>query len=315
MNNYEHIANTFTTPLTADLFYTVRYLENIHLYFWMLKDLAWANDYKFMGVTFGTIALMWIGVLFKHAFQLKSSEEMYFLTPVLFWLLGNYLWMYGELVYNSDSGFRPAGAFCMFRGIEIIIFYHLFCKIFKLMKLEPNETAIKMYNEAGLKATFSYFSTFRQYEHFHTLCWLGKDLCWNTNNKYLWFIFVIPTFVISGDFIRLCSYNKKMTIDMAHYIAQFMWVLANIVWAFGELFVLNVTDKKQYMFNPTTYSYRWCSAIILFCAWIPIIILYFFWIPLTYFGYIKKPIETKHDNDVVNPIQQNIELNTINNNA
>lgn len=100
---------------------------------------------------------------------------------------------------------------------------------------------------------------------------------------------------------------------MCHYVSQFLWVTANIVWAFGELFVINGNDLPQTMFDPSVYSWRWASSIILFCAWIPIILLYFAWIPLTYFGYIGHNRNSESDVDIVmNPIQ-NKQYNSIQN--
>ena len=47
---YQIIANTFTKPLTYKLFYSVRYIENIHLYWWLLKDLGWALGLANFGI-------------------------------------------------------------------------------------------------------------------------------------------------------------------------------------------------------------------------------------------------------------------------
>lgn len=294
----EKIANTFHSPLTSKLFFSVRYVENIHLYFWMLKDLAWSLDYRDFGMVFGTIAILWLGMLYWNAIKAKSTEEIYFLIPTSLWLIGNYLWMTGELVNSDDDYLRPKGSYCMIAGMCLTIFYHIFVKWLGLMELKPNEKAEKLYNENGLKSKYKYFTTFRQYEHFHTFCWLGKDLCWNTNFQLLWAIFVFPTIFISGDFILLTMDNPKLTIDLCHYIAQFMWVSANIVWAYGELFYTNETDHPQYLIKPNEYTFRWTSSLILTFAWIPIIILYFLWIPLTYYNKIMLNNNNNNDNEI-----------------
>jgi hypothetical protein len=43
----------------------------------------------------------------------------------------------------------------------------------------------------------------REYEHLHTLFWLGKDLSWNIVNPYSWVICMVPTFLIGADFIYM----------------------------------------------------------------------------------------------------------------
>jgi hypothetical protein len=315
----EQLANTFHSPLTSELFFSVRYVENIHLYFWLLKDLAWSLRYTDFGMTFGTIAVLWLGVLYYNAIKARSTEEMFFLIPSTLWLIGNYLWMMGELENNDDDVYRPKGKACMITGIIIVIAYHIGVKWLKLFQLQSNEHAEKLYNEAGLKSRFEYFSTFRQYEHFHMLCWLGKDLCWNADIQVLWALFVLPTFFISADFIYLTSKNPKMTIDMVHYISQFLWVTANICWAYQELFELSMTDKPQYLFNPNVYTFRWASSMLLTLAWLPLLILYCVWLPLTYFGKIKQSppsgptgvemTETFQHPNIANKFPANINVN------
>jgi hypothetical protein len=182
----------------------------------------------------------------------------------------------------------------MIAGIVVQICYHIFVKWLKWINLTPNEKAEQLYNETGLKSRFSYFTTFRQYEHFHMLCWIGKDLCWNADIKVLWFIFVLPTFFISADFIYLSSKNPRMVIDTSHYVAQFIWVTANIAWAYQELFLLSMSDKPQYLPHPNDHTFRWASSLLLTLAWIPIGLLYCVWLPLTAMGKIKH--DTQHVN-------------------
>lgn len=86
-------------------------------------------------------------------------------------------------------------------------FYHLVLKPFKILKPDPEMTA--KYEAAGLISRFSYFENWRQYEHAHTLFWLGKDWSWNSLDPYSWPIFLIPTVLIAVDFIYV-TWNKKV---------------------------------------------------------------------------------------------------------
>jgi hypothetical protein len=246
------LSTYFGVPET--IFFSVRYIDNIHLYLWLFKDLAWSLNYKNFGMAFGTLAILWLGVLYYYAIKSGTTEEIYFVVPTTFWLLGNYLWMMGNITYDDDDTYRPKGRACMITGIVIIMCYYIFCKIFKFINLNSNEKEDQIYNEVGLKSRFSFFKTFKQYEHFHMFCWLGKDLCWNGNVKVLWFLFVLPTFIISGDFIVLSIRNPVIIIDCAHYIAQFMWVTANISWAYQELFVDDMNDNPQNISHPHIHT-------------------------------------------------------------
>lgn len=285
------VANKFSILISHDLFFSVRYVENIHLYFWLLKDLAWSLRETNFGMTFGTVAVLWLGVLYYNAIKAWSTEEMYFLIPTTLWLVGNYLWMMGELENNDDAIYRPRGRYCMIAGIVVVVLYHITVKWLKCFTLIPNEKSEQLYNESGLKSRFSYFTTFRQYEHFHMLCWLCKDLCWNADIQIFWFIFVLPTFLISADFIYLSSKNPRMIIDTVHYIAQFMWVTANIAWAYQELFVPSMSDKPQYLPHPNEHTFRWGASLLLTLAWVPIGLLYCVWLPLTAMGKIKRDVQ------------------------
>lgn len=294
---YTSLTSSLEFLISSGVFFTVRYAENIHLYFWLFKDLAWSLRYTDFGMTFGTIAVIWLGVLYYNAIKTWSTEEIYFLIPTTLWLMGNYLWMMGELENNDDAIYRPQGRNCMIAGIVIVVVYHILVKWTKWLTLTSNEKAEQLYNENGLKSRFAYFSTFRQYEHFHMFCWLGKDLCWNANIQVLWCAFVLPTFFISADFIYLSAKNSKMIFDNAHYISQFIWVIANILWAYQELFLLNMSDKPQYLPHPNDHTFRWASSLLLVLAWIPIGILYFVWLPYVAIKKIKTNghVEIKSD--------------------
>ncbi len=50
----------------------------------------------------------------------------------------------------------------------------------------------------------------RQYEHAHTLCWLGKDLSWNQRVQSSWVLCLVPTILIAVDFIWV-TWNTKVS--------------------------------------------------------------------------------------------------------
>mmetsp|Transcript_13638 Transcript_13638/g.22756 ORF Transcript_13638/g.22756 Transcript_13638/m.22756 type:complete len:232 (+) Transcript_13638:494-1189(+) len=169
--------------------------------------------------------------------------------------------------------------------------YYLFLKPFKLLPMDVAMT--KKYAEADLHPRFSYFENWREYEHAHMLCWLGKDLAWDTTTQSLWIICLIPTFLIAFDFIWVTWQSKRMAIDCAHYVAQLIWVVGNGVWALGEVFTIpgNDDDSPPHSMwrgsKTATTKCRWWSSIILAAALVPIVCLYMVWLPLTCMGRIK----------------------------
>lgn len=146
-------------------YYTsIRGAENIHIYLWIAKDLSWALGNLYGGLLFGTLALCWCLVLLANAARLSNTEEVFFMFPTIFWLLGNYMWMYGELVNDDDEVFAPVGADLLVVGIAIVVFYHVILKNFYHHILKADDRTIQSYIDAGLTPRFSYFATWRQYE-------------------------------------------------------------------------------------------------------------------------------------------------------
>jgi hypothetical protein len=200
--------------------------------------------------------------------------------------------VYGE-VYNGDDDYVvPRAAIIMETAIALILLYHIVLRPFKLIP-EPSKEMIDKYESADLIPRFSYFRHWREYEHIHTLFWLGKDVSWNQSCAPAWIICLIPTFLIGADFIYMTWKTNKMTIDMAHYIAQLIWVLGNMLWAMGEVTAITgeTDDGTAYFIfslSPeAARQCRWYSAWLLFAAYVPIAMLYFVWLPLTCMGKIK----------------------------
>jgi hypothetical protein len=86
----------FTVPWSPQIYFSVRGSENFHIYLWIAKDLAWAQDWYFPALVFGIGALIWCAVLSYHAFRSNCSHEMYLIVGLIFWLSANFIWMAGK---------------------------------------------------------------------------------------------------------------------------------------------------------------------------------------------------------------------------
>ncbi len=198
--------------------------------------------------------------------------------------------MEGELVNHDDDYAAPNASHVFETAGALILLYHAVLRPLGLISY--NKKKAHLYESAGLVCRFSYFQTWRQYEHAHTLFWLGKDWSWNQLNPYTWFFFLVPTVLIAADFIYVTWKSKKMAIDCMHYIAQLMWVFGNLIWAVCELFELGSIDDAHVDFifdidTASVYQGRWYASWMLLCAYIPIIGLYMVWLPLTCSGRLK----------------------------
>lgn len=224
---------------------STRGMENIHIYIWILKDLAWCQLIEDLGMIFGSLALIWCGILFFFAYIEGNYEDMYMLVALTLWIFGNFWWMKGELVNGDDDVDAPQGGYIFMAALGWIVLYHLVLQPLGLFQNSVEKQ--KLHEDSRQQCRFSYFKTWRQYEHAHTFFWCGKDLGWNLANPILWIIFIIPTFLIGLDFI-VVTWNAGLVVDSAHYIAQLLWVCGNIVWAGSEVFLSNY-DTAYYIFQ------------------------------------------------------------------
>lgn len=178
----------------------------------------------------------------------------------------------------------------------MVVYYTI---ILPLSLLKPPHTVSEVFNEHGFTSPCpSVFPLWRDYENFHIVCWLGKDLAlyfylvYFIDDYFMWTVCVIPTALIGIHFIILTFFVKTSFVDHLHYYSQFMWLLANFVWAFGEIFKpFGVHDDAIPFttFNADSYStMRWWCSWLLVAALLPLMFMYLYWIPATYSGRIDR---------------------------
>jgi hypothetical protein len=135
-----------------------------------------------------------------------------------------------DSVYNT---YASQASYMLITAMVMVSTYYGIMKPFNLMPSNPRVDEI--YDGTGLQCRFpKFFKSWREYENIHILFWAGKDTAWNFGILPMWIIFAIPTFLIAFDFMWVSLMSKRGVIDHAHYVAQFMWVFANAVWALGE---------------------------------------------------------------------------------
>lgn len=277
-------------------------LSQIHIYVWILKDLAWASNMYYLGISAGTAAVSFILIL---AVACRHDAEEVFANFVLFlWIFGNFLWMSGEITIpplgmdakTDDNNFHDDGttffgddainaAAAMGLFIVALVLITLYYSVLSPRKyLTTHPIVIEYYERAGVKPRFpNLFRSMRQYEYLHMLFWIGKDLAWNRLWPVPWGIFFVLTFAVGADFVYI-TYQKGYWVDCAHYSAQFLWVLANFAWGLGEQFFKGYDNAIPLsVHNKLALSTgRWWAQLILVLAYVPLIALYL-WQILVYY--------------------------------
>lgn len=109
----------------------LRSIENLHIVFWLFKDVAWCLNIKLLGLTMiiPTLAVS-VYITLKNK---NIVSELYHNLAVSFWIIANSYWMISEF-YHFDS--RPLWGYTykhiavlpFAAGIFLLAYYYLFLR-------------------------------------------------------------------------------------------------------------------------------------------------------------------------------------------
>ena len=123
-----------------------------------------------------------------------------------------------------------------------ILLYFVILKPFRIFERLglPSQSSLAAHKEhftsVDIQPRFPCFANWREYEQIHILFWLGKDYAWNSIDAPLWYVCSISTLLIGVDFMWESAQQENAGIEFAHYLATFFWIIANMIWAIGEIF-------------------------------------------------------------------------------
>lgn len=315
-NNLEHCQpgicwlNAPDEPWSWSFYLSERGLDNIHIYFWITKDLCWVQSWFFAGIAIGSTACLYALLLAFRAIYWQRNISLFWIKIAEFlWLFANFWWMIGELhddhygyTDNDDNSivdkYTHEGGCMLIATMVWVSLYYIILKPLKLLDEEDNHDVDAT---SSLKPRFSFFfKTWNEYENVHIFFWAGKDTAWNWWIQSMWIVFFVPTFIIGIDFVYITLRTKRLVIDHAHYFAQFMWVLANAVWAGGEFLITPNHDDPVPLgrfSSEARHTSRWYSSWVVIGSYIPLVALYVMWFYHTYFGqaYLAKTRKPQSD--------------------
>mmetsp|Transcript_10844 Transcript_10844/g.16510 ORF Transcript_10844/g.16510 Transcript_10844/m.16510 type:complete len:410 (+) Transcript_10844:194-1423(+) len=293
----------FHTPdenWSISYYFSTRGQDSLHIYLWLLKDLSWVQAWYVSGHVFGALTITWAIYMIIKAIRSRSAEEIFVSVSQFLWLFGNFWWMLGELHDSKFPNEAPwydqyayeAGC-VVSAALAVISLYYFILKPLGIFPVDAITDA--EYDSPNLVCRFpGLFKSWREYENIHILFWAGKDLAWNLEILVMWCVFAVPTFFIALDFVFVSLWVKRGLIDHSHYCAQFLWVIANAVWAFGEFILTPDHDEPIEIekFNrEARLTSRWYSSWAVTFAFVPLVVLYFVWIPATLMGWIETPAD------------------------
>lgn len=100
----------------------IRAMENMHILFWLVKDICWCLDFRPLGIAmiFPTLAIA-IYIMWKNR---AVASELFHNLAITFWIIANSGWMVAEF-FEIDEAVRP---FCLIPftlGILLLLYFYL----------------------------------------------------------------------------------------------------------------------------------------------------------------------------------------------
>ena len=102
---------------------THRWIENGHIFLWLLKDTCWALVWKPGGIfmIFPTLSVA-IYILYRSRY---NRTEFFHNLAVCLWISANSVWMVTEFL-GVDKEYKKYAVFIFLIGIVVLLVYYIF---------------------------------------------------------------------------------------------------------------------------------------------------------------------------------------------
>ncbi len=110
-----------------------RMMENLHILFWLLKDISWCMIWRTLGLAMilPTLVIAIVITICTRSYMSEFCHNM----AVVFWILANSYWMVSEFfvfdsypLYFYDYSYKDLTFIPFFLGILVLAFYYLWWK-------------------------------------------------------------------------------------------------------------------------------------------------------------------------------------------
>lgn len=100
-----------------------RRTENLHILFWLVKDISWAMLWKPLGVVM-LVPTISVAVLITWQTR-KLKAELFHNLAIVFWICANGYWMIVEFFWPDKDNLRYYTAIPFSIGLVFILSYYL----------------------------------------------------------------------------------------------------------------------------------------------------------------------------------------------
>mmetsp|Transcript_83137 Transcript_83137/g.178231 ORF Transcript_83137/g.178231 Transcript_83137/m.178231 type:complete len:284 (+) Transcript_83137:194-1045(+) len=224
----------------------VNHLEFAGFLCWLLKDLGWVLLCAPLAWPAGIAALVLEIACLRLRWGTARTARLVHDVVLVIWLLGNVVWLYSELLFepSTESGRQffwysgpPApdhekyvrgswAARLLFAlGLSILLlFYVSSAARLRTATSAPPEAESDLVGQEDW--VFKLVSP-EVYELVFIGPWILKDFFWTLDLLWCGLPFgIVATLLVADCFRRFHSYT---------FVAEFLWVLANAIWMYGEL--------------------------------------------------------------------------------
>jgi hypothetical protein len=105
----------------VDLISKYRWIENGHIYLWLIKDTCWAFEFRYGGI-FMILPTVSVALYLLWRSRRHTSEFIHNIAVCL-WLFANSIWMVGEFFENDTRHY----AIILFAiGLALLTIYYLY---------------------------------------------------------------------------------------------------------------------------------------------------------------------------------------------
>ena len=107
----------------------IRKFENLHIVFWLFKDMSWCMEWKTLGVC---MIIPTISVSIYTTLKMKHlKSELYHNIAVLFWIIANSYWMISEFIgfnehtINQSVQGKDLALIPFLAGVFVLVLYYV----------------------------------------------------------------------------------------------------------------------------------------------------------------------------------------------
>ena len=230
-------------------------LSYIQLYLWLLKDLSWSMiNWPYPTIIFGGLAVIVTLFICIRSYNSKTWSFFWVDISLLLWLLMNYSWCVGEtwrFSFHNPSVAQISTPLCKVLGSASVCLFMFYLAVvvpkdwFK--RDRDNEECQQILRRDPVPRFACWLREYRNYEVLHMLFWAIKDLAWVCDLFYVYAVSFSILAILSFDQCYLLITRKHLYVDFINRgILTYMWVVANGVWAYGEVRMEHLDDRPPY---------------------------------------------------------------------